>query len=133
RVARRSPSRGTSRRSSRSGWFARRARRPWRRWPRRWRASKSWSHRRRVERRGPAVTDEKIHLRDTAGGAASTCATILATLPDWFGIPAANDDYVRMADVQPGVIAAIDGDDVGITTIVHHSPYAAEVHLMAVV
>ena len=38
-----------------------------------------------------------------------------------------------MADVQPGVIAAIDGDDVGITTIVHHSPYAAEVHLMAVV
>ena len=31
------------------------------------------------------------------------------------------------------MIAAIDGDDVGITTIVHHSPYAAEVHLMAVV
>ncbi len=30
------------------------------------------------------------------------------------------------------MIASIDGIDVGILTVVHHSAYAAEVHLMAV-
>jgi GNAT superfamily N-acetyltransferase len=39
----------------------------------------------------------------------------------------------RHADRSPTVIASIAGIDVGILTAVHHSPYSAEVHLMAVV
>ena len=48
------------------------------------------------------------------------------------GIPEANEDYIETANTHPSVIAAVDGDDVGITTVKQHSPYAAEVYLMAV-
>ena len=73
-----------------------------------------------------------IELRDVEGGAGDVCRVILDLLPSWFGIPEANDAYVQSADSHPSVIASISGDDVGITTIKHHSPYAAEVYLMAV-
>jgi GNAT superfamily N-acetyltransferase len=76
------------------------------------------------------VTD--IQLRDTSGGAGRTCADILDLLPTWFGIPESNADYTRRADEWPGVVAAVGGTDVGITTVRHHSPYAAEIYLMAV-
>ena len=71
-------------------------------------------------------------LRDVDGGGGPTCALLLDQLPTWFGIPEANAAYVAAADTHPSVIASVDGVDVGITTVTHHSPYAAEVHLMAV-
>ena len=61
------------------------------------------------------------------------CRAILDTLPSWFGIAASVDDYVAMADRSPTVIAAHHGRDVGIVTVVTHSPFAAEVYVMAVV
>ena len=73
-----------------------------------------------------------VELRDVDGGAGQICSAILALLPSWFGIPEANQDYAETADTHPSVIASVGGDDVGITTIKHHSPYAAEVYLMAV-
>ena len=69
---------------------------------------------------------------DVEGDAGDVCRMILDLLPSWFGIPEANDAYVQTAGTHPSVIASINGDDVGITTIKHHSPYAAEVHLIAV-
>ena len=50
----------------------------------------------------------------------------------WFGISEANQHYIDTADALPGVIATLDGDAVGITTVKRHSPYAAEIYLMAV-
>ena len=76
--------------------------------------------------------DESVVLREVSGGAGARCDEILQLLPAWFGIPEANENYVEMADRYPGVIAAVDDDDVGITTVKHHSPYAAEIYLMAV-
>ena len=73
------------------------------------------------------------HLRLQPTGSGTTCRSVLATLPSWFGIPEANEDYADMADRHPTVIASRDGDDVGLLTVVRHTPYAAEVHLMAVV
>ena len=78
------------------------------------------------------MSRSEIELRDVGGGAGTICGVILELLPTWFGIPEANEDYVRTADTHPSVIASVDDDDVGITTVKHHSPYAAEVHLMAV-
>ena len=75
----------------------------------------------------------EVELRDRASGSGPICRRILDALPDWFGIPEAVDDYVAHADRSPTVIASIAGIDVGILTVAHHSPYAAEVHLMAVV
>ena len=71
-------------------------------------------------------------LREVDRGAGAICRSILASLPTWFGIPSAVDDYVTTADTHGSLIAAVDGLDIGITTLVHHSPDAAEVHLMAV-
>ena len=71
-------------------------------------------------------------LRDVEGGGGATCALLLGQLPTWFGIAEANEAYIAAADANPCVIAAVDDVDVGITTVTHHSPYAAEVHLMAV-
>ena len=74
----------------------------------------------------------EVELRDGVGGAGATCRAILDQLPTWFGIAEANDDYVHSADELPWVIASVEGVDVGITVIVTHSEWAAEVHLMAV-
>ena len=74
----------------------------------------------------------RVELRDTVGRAGATCRALLDLLPTWFGIPEANDAYVAMAELHPTVIASVTGEDVGITTIVRHSPFAAEIHLMAV-
>lgn len=73
-----------------------------------------------------------IDVRRVDGGAGETCRSILAELPAWFGLPEANEGYVEHADLHPGVIADDDGRAVGISTVVRHSPHAAEIHLMAV-
>ena len=54
------------------------------------------------------------------------------TLPTWFGIPAAVEDYIARADRSPTIIASLGDEDVGLLTLVRHSPYAAEVYVMAV-
>lgn len=74
----------------------------------------------------------EITLRDQATGSGPICRAILDALPQWFGIPQANDDYVAFADKSPSVIASIGDHDVGILTLHLHSTYAAEVHLIAV-
>ena len=75
-------------------------------------------------------TDAEVALRPTGSGA--VCRDVLATLPTWFGFPEVNEEYVRTADTTPTVVASLDGADVGLLTIVTHTAYAAEVHLMAV-
>lgn len=71
-------------------------------------------------------------MREVRGGAGDVCAAILGQLPTWFGIPAANADYVATADTHSGVVAYAGPEAVGITTVKRHSPYAAEIYLMAV-
>jgi len=65
-------------------------------------------------------------------GGGATCAELLATVPHWFGIAEANEDYRRVADRCPTLVAMDDGQAVGFLTIVRHSPHAAELHVMAV-
>jgi ribosomal protein S18 acetylase RimI-like enzyme len=65
-------------------------------------------------------------------GGGATCAELLATVPHWFGIAAANEDYRRVADRCPTLVALDDRQPVGFLTIVRHSPHAAELHVMAV-
>jgi GNAT superfamily N-acetyltransferase len=78
------------------------------------------------------VSHGEFRVRDQKGGAGETCRRILKVLPTWFGIPASVEDYVATADRSPTVIASRDTVDVGLLTLVRHSPYAAEVYVMAV-
>jgi GNAT superfamily N-acetyltransferase len=78
------------------------------------------------------AADGELRIRDQPVGAGETCRRILQTLPSWFGIPASVDDYVAAADEFPTVIASLGDEDVGFLTLVRHSPYAAEVYVIAV-
>ena len=75
---------------------------------------------------------EELRLRDQPAGSGDTCRTILDSLPAWFGIPAAVEDYIAVADRSPTVIASLGERDVGLLTLVRHNPYAAEIYVMAV-
>jgi GNAT superfamily N-acetyltransferase len=79
------------------------------------------------------VAEVGVHLREQPTGSGSICRSILGTLPTWFGIQQSVEDYVAVADRSPTVIASLDGEDIGFLTLVHHSPYASEVYVMAIV
>ena len=74
----------------------------------------------------------EVQLRDQPGGSGSTCRSILAALPTWFGIEEAVESYAVAADRLPTVIASLDGEDVGLLTVLTFGSYAAEVLVMAV-
>jgi ribosomal protein S18 acetylase RimI-like enzyme len=74
----------------------------------------------------------RVQLREQATGSGATCREILATVPTWFGIEAANENYIAFAERAPASIAALDGRDIGILILTHHSAYASEVYLLAV-
>jgi GNAT superfamily N-acetyltransferase len=78
------------------------------------------------------VTSLPITTRLEESGSGRICRTILDSLPHWFGNPDSVADYVAVADRSPSVIAGADERDVGITTLVRHSRYAAEVYVMGV-
>jgi GNAT superfamily N-acetyltransferase len=71
-------------------------------------------------------------LRIEERGSGPICRQILNTLPTWFGIPESVSDYVHAAEGNPTVVARLDGTDVGVLTLVVHSPYAAEIYVMGV-
>jgi GNAT superfamily N-acetyltransferase len=73
-----------------------------------------------------------VVLREVTGHAGPACREILELLPTWFGIAAANQDYIDTADAHPGIVATCGNETVGITTVKRHSPYAAEIYLMAI-
>lgn len=79
------------------------------------------------------MTERNVQLRDQEGGSGPVCRMILGALPTWFGVPDAVDDYVAVADRSHTVVASMDGEDVGLVTVISHGPYAAEVYVMAVV
>ncbi len=58
---------------------------------------------------------------------------LLEGLPEWFGLPEANAQYVRDAERMTTLVAR-DGEStiVGVLLHVRHFPESAEVHLMAV-
>jgi GNAT superfamily N-acetyltransferase len=59
-------------------------------------------------------------------------AGILASVPEWFGIPEANAQYVADAARLPSYLA-VDGDEVvGVALLAEHFPESRELHLLAV-
>ena len=65
------------------------------------------------------------------------CRSVLESLPDWFGIPEAIDQFCREArDLRMWVARTKNnmGDDevAGLVTLLQHFPVAAELHLIAI-
>jgi GNAT superfamily N-acetyltransferase len=71
-----------------------------------------------------------LNLVRRAAGA--DCASILAELPEWFGIPESNAEYAEFAEREPTWVAEEGGDVLGVITLVDHGFSAIDIHLMAV-
>ena len=71
-----------------------------------------------------------IEERPAVSGA--ICRNILATIPDWFGVPASNAEYERLAESGPAVVAVEDGAPVGLMLLKRHFTSALEVYFIAV-
>jgi GNAT superfamily N-acetyltransferase len=57
---------------------------------------------------------------------------VLASVPEWFGIPEATASYVEDAARLPSYLA-VDGDEVvGVALLTEHFPHSRELHLIAV-
>jgi XTP/dITP diphosphohydrolase len=70
--------------------------------------------------------DEARHDRS------AICADILRTLPDWFGIEAAREQYAREAADRPMLVARNGTEIVGFLTMTRHAPGAWEIHAMGI-
>jgi GNAT superfamily N-acetyltransferase len=57
-----------------------------------------------------------------------TCDRILRSLPEWFGIPEAIDEYAREVASLPTLVC----EDAGFVALKTHSPFAAEIYVMGV-
>jgi GNAT superfamily N-acetyltransferase len=64
--------------------------------------------------------------------AGADCTSILAELPEWFGIPESNVDYAAHAEREQAWVAEQAGDALGLMTLVNHGFSAIEIHLLAV-
>jgi GNAT superfamily N-acetyltransferase len=60
------------------------------------------------------------------------CADIIAALPDWFGIPEANEAYLESLNKFPSWIAIKGEKVVGVITLIGPYPGSFEIHFMAV-
>jgi GNAT superfamily N-acetyltransferase len=63
---------------------------------------------------------------------ADECAALLGTVPEWFGIPASNANYLRNLSILPSWLALADTRVIGAITLEEHFAESHEVHFMAV-
>ncbi len=63
---------------------------------------------------------------------AKACEELIATLPDWFGIPESNLAYLRNLSTLPSWVALLESELVGAITLERHFPESFEVHFIAV-
>ena len=73
-----------------------------------------------------------IQVERREGGCGALCREILAGLPDWFGIPEANEAYAHDAEARPTWVALEDGAPVGLMILRWHGADAVEISLIAV-
>ena len=65
-------------------------------------------------------------------GQASVCIPLVRALPDWFGLEDAILNYEKEIENLPTFLAKADGQVLGFLTLKQHTPYSAEILVMAV-
>jgi GNAT superfamily N-acetyltransferase len=71
-------------------------------------------------------------IRELHDDKGAVCAEILAALPNWFGLPESNAAYVRDVERMPMFVAEDAERIQGFLALNQHSPYAVEIHVLAV-
>jgi GNAT superfamily N-acetyltransferase len=71
-------------------------------------------------------------VRKLSGADAPECASIIASLPDWFGLEDANRAFVESLSRLPGAVAMRADRVVGFIALAEQTPESFEIHVMAV-
>jgi GNAT superfamily N-acetyltransferase len=71
-----------------------------------------------------------VILRPAGSGA--DCASILAEIPEWFGMPESNANYARLAEEGPAYLVEVDGRAEGLMMLKPHFDSTVEVYFLAV-
>ena len=74
-----------------------------------------------------ACTVRRLKIRDIPD-----CERVLRSLPEWFGIESANQQYIRDLETLPAYVAEWEGRLVGFLAINQQTSDAAELHIIAV-
>lgn len=79
-----------------------------------------------------AAVDAIVRIVNPRSGLAPACRSLLDALPDWFGIPEANDEYVDFVAIHP-TWSGVDetGEVVGLLAPLDHAG-SVEIYLIAV-
>jgi GNAT superfamily N-acetyltransferase len=73
-----------------------------------------------------------IDIRALAAADIGRCREILYSLPNWFGLEASNQAYIRSLSELPAAVACVQGRIVGFMALAEHTPASFEIHVMAV-
>jgi GNAT superfamily N-acetyltransferase len=73
-----------------------------------------------------------LSIEHRPAGSGAICRTILAGLPEWFGLPASNAEYENLAEAGPAVVALEDGEPVGLMLLKDHFGETLEIYFLAV-
>lgn len=73
-----------------------------------------------------------ITIEERSAGSGAICHDILATIGDWFGLPASNAEYERLAETGPAVVALEGGAPVGLMMLKRHFDTALEIYFIGV-
>lgn len=78
------------------------------------------------------MTPADLQVRSFRNEDRTACAKIFDRLPEWFGIPAANEKYLAGLSELPSFVAVVADELVGFASLRIHNPYSAEVEVLAV-
>ena len=76
------------------------------------------------------ASTHSIEYRPAGSGA--ICRSILATIPEWFGLPVSNAEYEALAQTGPAIVALDGGEPVGLMLLKRHFETTLEVYFLAV-
>jgi GNAT superfamily N-acetyltransferase len=73
-----------------------------------------------------------MHIVEVVTAKGALCAEILAALPQWFGMPASNEAYIRDVEAMPMWAAYDEERLLGFLALGRPTPHVLEVHVMGV-
>jgi ribosomal protein S18 acetylase RimI-like enzyme len=73
-----------------------------------------------------------VNLKYYEKGDAKIAAKILRSLPDWFALDEATQNYIDESKELPMMACFQNDDPVGFLSTKHHSPYTAEIYVMGI-
>ena len=81
----------------------------------------------------PSVNPESVlEIVPFEASMSDACESILKALPEWFGIPASNEEYIRNLPWLTTFVARLRGVVVGFVALEQQFPESAENHVLAV-